>query len=186
MIVTVGPLRYAWQEDWVKTPETEQARANGRTHGVAETRSGEIYVFYQASPSVLVYSAAGELIRSFAPEFPQAHGLTLVAEGEQEFLWLTDPASGRVAKLTLTGETVQVIERPEHPIYTEKRYMPTWVAVNPADGTIFVTDGYGSSHIHAYSAEGTYRFTIDGTEGEAGAFACPHGIFFDTRGGERP
>lgn len=46
-----------------------------------------------------------------------------------------------------------------------------------------MTDGYGSSYIHRYDKSGAYLGSINGTEGRAGAFACPHGIRFDYRHG---
>jgi len=62
-----------------------------------------------------------------------------------------------------------------------KKYVPTWAAPNPANGDIWVTDGYGSSHIHRYSKAGRYLDTINGEEG-AGQFRCPHGIAFGPDG----
>src|SRR5690348_3087886 len=126
-----GNLRYQWHEDWAKTPDTPASRANGRTHGVAEGKDGLVYVFHQSTPAVLVFDQQGRLLRSFSNDFSRAHGLTLVEEGGQEYLWLTDEESARVAKLTTQGETVQTIERPDHSAYREGRYSPTWVAVNP-------------------------------------------------------
>jgi len=188
MIVGDGKQQYEWQENWAKTPDTAATQENGRTHGVAEAKDGSVYVFHQSTPAVLVYDRDGNLTRSFSSDFPQAHGLTLVTEADGvEYLWLTDEGTGRVAKLTLDGETVQTIVRPDLPLYETARYSPTWVAVNPKNGDIWVTDGYGSGVIHRYRADGAYVSSIDGTEdGAAGRFQCPHAVFFDTRGGKTP
>ena len=43
--------------------------------------------------------------------------------------------------------------------------------------------GYGSSLVHRFRKDGKYLATINGTEGSAGKFACPHGIAFDYRHG---
>src|SRR5579884_604421 len=125
-------LHYDWKEDWAKTPDTPSVRANGRTHGVAEASDGSVYVFCQASPAVLVYDQSGKLTRSFADDFPEAHGLTLVNEGGAEYLWLTDQSSGRVAKLTLSGKTVQILDKPAHRAYQSANYAPTWAAADPS------------------------------------------------------
>jgi len=107
-----------------------------------------------------------------------AHGLTKVSEDGVEFLWLTDQVSNEVAKVTLSGEIVQTIALPDHAAYADGgKYVPTWVAVNPANGDIWVADGYGSSLVHQYNKAGEYLATLDGMEG-AGRFACPHGINF--------
>ena len=188
MIVSDGKNRYEWIEDWAKTPDTAASRANGRTHGVAESKEGHIYVFHQSTPSVLVYDPQGNLVNSFSDDFGQAHGLRLVEDEDgTEYLWLTDQASGRVAKLTLAGQTVQTIEKPDLPIYADGgKYAPTWATAHPLSGDIWVTDGYASGYIHRYSKDGAYIASINGTEGAAGKFACPHSIFFDVRGHKEP
>jgi sugar lactone lactonase YvrE len=148
-----------------------------------------VLVFNQGRPGVLRFDPKGKLVNAWGDRFGGAHGMTLTREGDQEFLWLTDQNSGEVAKTTLDGETVLSIRPPEHPIYAAgKRFVPTWVAVNEerfgGNGDVWVTDGYGSSHIHRYTKTGGYVSTINGTEGKAGAFSCPHGIRFDYRHGQ--
>lgn len=183
LIVQAGPLKFRWHEHWVRTPEVPSSRENGRTHGAAVTNDGHVYVFHQATPAVLHFDESGQLLESWGDEFPLAHGLTLVEEDGIEYFWLTDQASGLVAKTTRAGEIVQTIERPGHAAYAERRYSPTWVAVDAQSGTIFVADGYGASLVHAYTASGEHLFTLDGEEG-AGRFRCPHSVFVDTRGAE--
>ncbi|MBC8103489.1 MAG: hypothetical protein H7Z41_13000 [Cytophagales bacterium] len=188
MIISDGTHHYEWIEPWASTPDTPPSRENGRTHGVAESKTGEVYVFHQSTPAVLVFDSQGGLIRTFGDEYPRAHGLRLVeATDGTEYLWLTDEVSGRVAKVTLRGETVQTIEKPDLPIYAGGgKYSPTWAEENPANGDIWVADGYGSSLVHRHDKSGSYLSSLDGTEGAAGKFSCPHSIFFDTRGGKEP
>ena len=49
------------------------------------------------------------------------------------------------------------------------------------NGDIWVADGYGQSLVHRYNRDGEYLASISGQEGAAGAFACPHGLWIDTR-----
>jgi len=172
---------YRWHENWIVIPE--EGKENGRTHGATVTRDGRVIVFHQASPGVLIYSPDGELLDRWG-DYPGAHGLTLVEEDGEEFLWLADEQTKRVEKTTLAGEVVQSISQPPHSTYAERAYVPTWVAVNElrhgGNGDIWVADGYGASLVHRYDAAGQYLGTLDGTEG-AGRFSCPHGIAFDFR-----
>ena len=173
---------YRWHENWALIPE--EGKANGRTHGVVVSKDGSVIIFHQASPAVLIYSPEGRLLQSWG-DYPGAHGLTLVEEEGVEFLWLADQQTQKVEKTTLEGEVIQSISQPSHPAYAAGgRYVPTWVAVNEVrhggNGDIWVADGYGCSLVHRFDAGGNYLGTLDGTEG-AGAFACPHGIAFDTR-----
>lgn len=187
MYIEKGPLAYQWIEHWAVTPaDNPSSRANGRTHGAAVAKDGTVYVFHQAQPAVLTFNSEGEQIGAWSNEFPGAHGMTLVEEADgTEYLWLTDEASGLVAKTTLTGETVMTLPRPDHPAYAAGgRYSPTWAA-QALDGRLFVTDGYGSNLVHRFDPAGEYLGSLTGEEeGAAGVFRCPHAIFIDMRRGE--
>jgi DNA-binding beta-propeller fold protein YncE len=188
MQIGSGAHTYEWIENWAKIPDSPSGRANGRTHGVAVNRAGEVIVFNQADPAVLFFGPRGNLMRSWGDRFPGAHGLTLVEEDGHELLWLTDHDTKEVVKVTPDGRTLLNIRPPEHPVYKTARYAPTWVAVNEerfgGNGDIWVTDGYGSGWVHRYGKAGNYLASINGAEGEAGAFDCPHALWTDTRRGE--
>jgi len=179
MSVNTSLENYGWVEDWAKIPASD----NGRTHGVCVVKSGDVIVFHQASPAVLLFSPQGELKQSWG-DYPGAHGLTLVVEDDTEFLWLTDQEMQTIHKCTLDGTVVQKLSPPSHPAYEKGAFVPTWVAVNEkrfgGNGDIWVADGYGKSLVHRYNASGDYLSTIDGMDG-AGEFNCPHGIMFDSR-----
>lgn len=183
MIIGNGANRFEWREDWARVPDTPSGRENGRTHGVAVTRKGEIVVFRQADPAVLIFDRAGNLKNAWGKTWAGAHGLRLVNENGAEYLWLTDERSGEVAKTTLDGRTVLTVKKPDLPVYQKARYSPTWVDVNPRNGDIWVADGYGAGYIHRYTARGGYLSSINVSDGAVGGFACPHGIFMDTRRG---
>ena len=169
---------YKWHEDWIKIPDNDSARKNGRTHGVVALKDGTMVIYHQAAPSVLICDRDGNLLRSFG-DFLGAHGMTLCENDGKEYLWLTDEFSSRVAKLDLDGNVVMDLTTPEHKYYTEGgKYTPTWATENPHTGHIWVGDGYGSNKlVHRFAENGQYEFTIDGTEG-LGEFFCPHGLNF--------
>ena len=174
---------YRWIENWITIPDSPLGRTNGRTHGVAALKSGEIVVFHQADPAVFFYSPDGKLLRSWG-SFPGAHGLTLVEENGVEYLWLTDESTKDVVKMSLDGTVVCRLPQPPHSAYAEGFYIPTWVAVAEdrfgGNGEIWVADGYGCSLVHRFDREGILVGTLDGTEG-GGRFNCPHGLALDTR-----
>ncbi len=178
---------YRWI-DWTPfLPEPRRGQDNGRTHGLAITRDGNLVVFRQADPAVLILSPEGDLLDAWGDRFLGAHGLTLVQDGDREALWLTDQDTAEVVKATLSGETLLQLERPDLPIYADRPYIPTWVAVVEerwgGNGDIWVTDGYSTHLIHRYDAEGRYLDSIDGVA-DVGGFQCSHGIWIDTRSGE--
>lgn len=179
--------RYKWIDDWIVVPDTAGARANGRTHGVVVSADGRILIFHQATPAVLVYSGKGTLLASWG-DYPGAHGMALVEEDGVEYLWLTDQERCTVVKTTLNGEVVATLPPPPlvHPAYREKRYVPTWVAVNETriggNGDVWVADGYGAHVVHGFDRHGNHLHTLDGTEG-AGRYRFPHGVWFGLRQG---
>ncbi len=188
MTIGENDFKYEWIENWAKIPDTSSGKENGRTHSVVVLRNGNIVVFNQADPAILIFNQEGKLISSWGDRFGGAHGLTLTEENNEEFLWLTDQFSGEVIKTTPDGKTKLSIRKPRINIYNEGEYSPTWVAVFEerfgGNGDIWVTDGYGSNLIHRYSKEGIYLKTISGEEGDAGLFKCPHALFIDTRKSE--
>ncbi|MGE5682402.1 MAG: hypothetical protein ACM34K_16155 [Bacillota bacterium] len=185
MIIGNGINKYEWIDNWARIPESETGKLNGRTHGIAVSQSGKVIVFHQADPALLVFNDDGSLYSAWGSRFSGAHGLTLVKEGEREFIWITDEFSGEVAELSLTGETVMLLSTPPHPAYLTGKFSPTWVAVDEerfgGNGDIWVADGYGMSLVHKFNKRGRYVYTLSGKEGEAGRFNCPHSVFIDRR-----
>ncbi len=189
MQIGQGSFTYEWIENWALIPATETGKTNGRTHGVVVSKTGDVLVFNQAQPGVLRFNPQGRLVSAWGDRFHGAHGMTLVEENGIEYLWLVDQDSTEVVKTTLDGKVMLSIVRAPHVIYQSgKKYVPTWAAVNEerfgGNGDVWVTDGYGAHFVHRYSKTGAYLGSINGTEGQAGAFNCPHGIMFSYRKGE--
>ena len=182
---------YRWIENWITIPDSPSARENGRTHGLAVTPEQDVVVFHQAHDAVLIYSPDGELKSKWGGDrFPGAHGLTLVVDPDgRPYLWLADEKTHEVVKTTLDGDEVMTLDKPDHPAYSNGKYVPTWVAVNEerhgGNGDVWIADGYGSSLVHHFDKSGKYLESLDGEAG-AGRFACPHGILFDPRKASSP
>jgi hypothetical protein len=197
---------YDWLEDWADVPAPEVASIGWAHHGLAITRSGDVVSFHPERPDVVIFDHDGGLLRSFPTGLKDGHGITLVEEDGQEFVWLADPGSkmrkagdgsyqsdsssehGQVKKFRLDGTEVFHLTLPPHPAYETARYAPTSVAVDEVrlggDGDVWVGDGYGQSLVHRYRSDGTYVGALTGDEGEAGPFDCPHAVFIDRRHGD--
>jgi hypothetical protein len=188
VVIGEGRHRYRWINRWAVVPDTPSSRTNGRTHGVVVAEAGQVLVFHQANPAVIVFDANGGILDAWGDRFPGAHGMTLVREGETEYLWLTDQDTAEVVKTTLDGTMILSLDPPKHKAYDKGKYSPTWVAVNEerfgGNGDIWVADGYGMNLVHCYDKGGRYKASLSGADGAAGAFSCPHGIMFDYRKGK--
>ncbi|HVC33803.1 MAG TPA: hypothetical protein VNL16_09865 [Chloroflexota bacterium] len=205
MQIGSGEHTYAWIDRWARIPDTETARLGWAHHAVVATADGKIIAFHPGDPTTLVFDRDGNLQSAWNADLAEAHGMTVVQDGGTEYLWIADQGAKRalqdgytyqmaskgwqVVKTTLDGKIVaRLSEPPPLALYAEKRYAPTWVAVNEerhgGNGDVWVTDGYGQSYVHRYNNAGAYVGSINGEEGRAGAFACPHAIWVDPRKAE--
>jgi len=205
MKVGSGDYTYEWIDDWAKVPDSDTARLGWSHHGIVASETGDLITYHQEDGTVLRFDREGNLKGSWQGWFADAHGMTLVKEGDTEYLWIVDngrkrlstdgyvypeggptgPIRGQAVKTTLDGKEVMSLDMLAISIYDEGDYMPTWAAVNEercgGNGDIWVADGYGQHHVHRYDKSGNYVASINGTEGTAGAFNTPHVIYFDFR-----
>lgn len=176
-----GAHRYDWVADWGRPADGKNL---GNTHGaIAVDKAGRIYVNTDTEQAVLVYAADGKLVASWGKEWKGGlHGMALVQEGEQEFLYLAHTARHEVAKATLQGEVLWTLGAPkEAGIYDAKKHFnPTSIAVAD-NGDIYVADGYGQSWIHQFTKEREYVRSFGGPGTEPGKLRTPHGIWIDRR-----
>jgi len=199
--ITVGGLTYSWVDTWAQVPDSESSRLGWAHHGVAVARNGEVITFHPGDPTVLAYNTDGALVRSWNAPLVEAHGMALALDGSTEYLWIADPGAkrdpktgyqyapgprpGQVIKFHLGGKTAMKLARPDLAVYESGTYSPTSVTVfqeqHGGAGDVWVADGYGESYVHRYSKSGVYLGSINGQEGRAGRFSCPHAVFVDTR-----
>jgi sugar lactone lactonase YvrE len=191
LILTAGDRTYECIHDWLKAPE---GLVWGDTHGICQDRQGFIYVAHTVHPkskraeAIVVFDENGRYVRAFGEEFRSgAHGLDLRQEGGQEILYHCDTVRRCVVKTSLTGEVLWTQGYPAaSPLYAVDpriNFVPTNAAFAP-NGDFFVGDGYGSSYILKFSAQGELLQTI-GTPGKAdGQLQSPHGLWVDSRGAE--
>jgi hypothetical protein len=206
MRVTLGDSTYEWIDDWAKIPPTETSRKGWAHHGMAVSERGFVISFHQEDRTLLAFDAEGTLRGSHKTELTEGHGMTLVKEGDTEFLWMADngskrrssldyeyppdaqKTSGRVVKMDLEGRILKELPKPDDPGYQRTRFSPTSVAVDEerlgGTGDVWVADGYGLSLVHRFDKGGRHRGRISGEEGKAGRFNTPHGVFIDRRKGK--
>ena len=160
----------------------------GNTHGcVLVDRRGRVLVNTDTAEAVVVFSAEGEKLASWGEQLAGGlHGMALVEQGGEEFLYLAHAGRHQVLKATLDGEILWTVGWPEESkLYAaQDEYKPTSVAVRP-DGGFYVADGYGKSWIHQYDAERHYLRSFGGPGSEPGQLSTPHGLLLDVRG-EQP
>ncbi len=188
MQIDLKSLKYEWQADWAKLP----AMSGWSHHGLVVNRDGNIVTGHATEAKILILSPEGELLREFPVPVTETHGLCLMEENGEEFLWIADVGNkyetksfgpARVVKVDMQGKELAQLTAKDFGYGTKEGFCPTTMTVDPGNGKLWVTDGYGSSRVHCFSRELEREFTISGSH-EIGMFNCPHWIYADTRKGE--
>ena len=147
----------------------------GRVSAALEAPDGSVVVFQRgpAIEPVVFLDRDGKYLRSWDQGFDLPHGMRLMPDGT---LWLTDAGRHRVLKTTLDGEILMELGTADVAGTDERTFnKPTDVAV-AADGTIYVSDGYGNCRVVMFDRDGTYRGSW-GVPGTApGEFDTPHSV----------
>jgi len=181
VILGIGKHRYQWVKDWAKLPEGMRF---GNTHGaVVIDAQGRVLMNTDSENAILIFSPDGKFIKAWGKDWKNGtHGMGLHKEGKTEYVYLTHFNRHQFAKCTLDGEIVWVKDYPKDSGVYQKadEFKPTGVAIAP-NGDFYVTDGYGKSFVHQYTAKGDYVRTFGGAGKEAGQLKQPHGIWIDTR-----
>lgn len=171
---------YSIVHDWGMLPDHIRW---GKTHGVVIDREERVHIAHTSCPestckdAVVVFDRDGRFLYSWGDQFVgHAHGLVLVelSDGD-EFLYLVDDEKG-IFKCSLNGEVLQHIGKPSFFDEEEIPFGPANVAVAPS-GDLYLVEGYGSSHVLHFAADGRLlnRFGGRGEEDEHTKWA--HGVF---------
>jgi peptidylamidoglycolate lyase len=111
--------------------------------------------------------------------FALPHSITV---DNADNVWVTDVALHQVFKLSHTGKPLLALGERGQPGDDSSHFnRPSDVAI-AADGSFYVSDGYGNSRVMKFAPDGKFLFQW-GTNGKApGQFDLPHGLALDARG----
>jgi len=169
-----GILRYIADSRWGQDGLPPGAWL-GRVSGVLDARDGRIVAFHRgpAIAPVVLFDTTGKSVGAWDAAFGMAHGLRIDRDGH---LWLTDVGRHRVVKATVDGEVLLELGEAGVAGEDERRFSsPTDVAFG-ADGSIYVSDGYGNSRVVHLDPDGRF-IGAWGRRGSApGQFDTPHAV----------
>lgn len=158
-------------------------------HEMVEDAKGRLILLTnETKNNILIYDKSGKLLDTWGHSYPGGHGLTISTEGEEQFLFLTDTNRNQVIKTDLKGKEILKIDYPRETGEYEYpgKFVPTETAINPANGDIYVVDGYGQNYIMQYNSKGEYLRHFGGKGDTDETFKCCHGILIDTRDESNP
>jgi len=182
-----GTFTFLASSTWGKLKDGKNL---GPTHGgVAVDSQGLIYVTTDGVDSIYVYKADGTLVKTMAPQARGIHQLTIVKEGDTEYLYgaQLNAYGGKriqqIIKLNLAGETQLIIPNKDTGDVQGGFGGMTGIAV-AADGSIFGSMGYGSNLVHKFDKTGKLIKTFGGKGAQEDKFKTPHNVYIDNRFGE--
>ena len=180
-----GNFRYTLDPKWGQLDPTKVPVVN--CHEMVMDRKGRMILLTdEPKNNVIIYSQSGKLLGTWTLGLKAAHGLSLVDEGDAEYLWVVDNG-GRVIKTTLDGTVVTELPSPiSEGIYSPSMpWVPTETAIGP-NGDLYVADGYGSQFFLQYDSNGKFIRKFGGAGKGDDQFSTAHGIAIDHRKGGEP
>ena len=174
-----GALAYEPVEGWARLPEGWSFR---ECADVAVDSQDRVYVFNRGEHPLMVFDRDGNFLTSWGEGvFTTPHGITL---GPDETLYLADQRDHTIRRFTKEGELLMTLGTPHKP---PARWSgspfnePTHVAISPVTGDLYISDGYGNSRIHRYSADGRHIKSWGASGIDPGEFVIPHDILVDDK-----
>jgi DNA-binding beta-propeller fold protein YncE len=182
---------YSVVHGWPVLPE---GFAFGQVSGVSVDSHNHVFVFHRAenswaadkshpipSPAILCFDGAtGKLLTSWGENrFLEPHGMRV---DRSDNVWVTDRGLHQVFKFSHDGKLLMTLGTERVPGLDGTHFnKPTDVAF-AADGSFYVSDGYGNSRVARFSADG--KFLMDwGHKGSGpGEFDLPHNVVVDAQG----
>ncbi len=180
-MVTVGGGGYVFEvvEGWGALPEGWSFK---EISGIGVDRRDRVYVFSRGEHPVTVFDRGGTLLASWGEGlFTRPHAVTM---GPDDTIYLTDDGDHTVRKCALDGRVLLTIGTPGQPApkHSGRPFNRcTHVAVAP-DGSLYISDGYGNSRIHRFSADGRLLGSWGEPGTDPGQFNLPHAVCVDREG----
>lgn len=180
-MATVGSGSYVFEvvEDWARLPAGWSFR---EVSGVGVDRNDRVYVFCRGQHPLIIFDREGNFVGSWGEGmFTRPHAATM---GPDDTIYLVDDGDHTIRKCTLDGKVLLTIGTPGKPapLRSGRPFNRcTHVAV-AADGSLFISDGYGNSRVHKFSPEGKLLFSWGEPGTDPGQFSLPHNIGVDRNG----
>lgn len=172
---TRGQFRYEPVAGWARIPHG--VTFHGDATSVAAAPDDRVYVFNRGPRPVVVFDSKGNFLSSWGEgEFDRPHGIEIDGDGN---LYLVDDGGHFVQKRTPEGKVVFTLGTRGKPAPWQGGEIfnrPTDVAINPANGDLFVSDGYGNSRVHKFDRKGKHIKSWGKPGTDPGQFSLPHNI----------
>ena len=197
-IVGSGKYTYRVNEEWQRPPAGLEVRACA----VSVDSQDRVYCFNRnPEHPIVIFDRDGNFLSSWgAGLFTFPHAIRIVRENGQDVVWLCDEHHQQFQKFTTDGTLLQTIgekgARSETGVPADDFSSAAWKKVThgggpfnlptdiafAADGSMFMTDGYGNARVHKFSPDAKHQFSWGEPGTAPGQFNLPHGVWIDRPG----
>ncbi len=174
MAITIGmgAFVYEYQADWAKLPAGMSFQGPS---AVAVDSQDRVYVFQRRGPPVMVFDRDGSFLAAWPRkdgELEDAHHIYI---GPDDGVYLADRDAHQILKYTTEGQLVMALGTRYQAALQAPFNHPSDIAVAPS-GEIYVSDGYGNSCVHRFTASGEYIASFGSPGNGPGQFRVPHSL----------
>ena len=174
LVVALGERRYRVERRWCRPAADEPL---GFVSDLVVDSEGLVHVGHRGTDSpVLVFDPAGEFVRSWGRgAIADVHYMSITGD---DLILLADRDAHQVLAFDRYGCLQFALGERHAPRLQAPFNHPTAASMAP-DGEVYVSDGYGNSVVHRFSADGELRQTWGAPGGGSGQFTTPHCIWVD-------
>lgn len=174
-----GTYTYTLVDGWGTVPADWRW---GWIVGLAVDSQDRVFVASRSQHPLALFDTDGNLLETWGDGVlfaNQAHGLFI--DG-QDNVYFTDAANHCLFKFNPAGELVMTLGTPGEAAAVEGEPFrsPTDAAV-ASTGELYVSDGYGNSRVHKYSAEGELLLSWGEPGTGSGQFSISHSVRLDAQ-----
>lgn len=175
-----GKFQYNFVENWHTLPDGIKLL---ECPGVVVDNDDRVFVLTRGEHPIIVFDRDGNYIRSFGEgHFSETRTHGLYYSDADDSILAADDGLHTIQKFSTAGEKLMEIGERNHPApkWSGQPFnRPTSAAIRPANGDIYISDGYGNSRVHVYTSSGDYKFSWGEPGIDAGQFMKPHNIAID-------
>jgi sugar lactone lactonase YvrE len=171
LFASLGDRRYRIDRRWGQFPQRGGLRSLTK---LAVDAADNVYAFQRSDPPILVLDKEGNFVRSIGEGLiADAHGIFVTPAG---IVFAVDRGGHQLIAFDLEGHVLFAWGKRGHPRYGAPFNHPSDVAV-AENGDVYVSDGYGNSTVHRFSADGELKQSWGRLGRGPGEFMTPHGIW---------
>ncbi len=174
MIVGADSFTYEVHQDWFSLPE---GWSLGWIPAVAVDSQDRVYVYSRSERPMVVFDREGNFLSSWGEDvLKDAHGIFI---DDRDQIYCVERETHCVRKFAGDGQLLMTLGTPDQAGEEGQPFnLPTDLALD-SRGDIYISDGYGNTRLHKYTAAGEWIKSWGHPGRGPGEFALPHCVRVD-------